>query len=62
MFRRLFFDDWVSLFPLISFIVASIVYVGIFRGALRMRRGQIDELSTLPLQDETPSAHRHEER
>lgn len=60
MFRRLIFDHWVSLFPLISFIVASIIYVGIFRGALRMKRGRIDELSALPLQDETASLHRHD--
>lgn len=57
MFRRLIFDHWVSLFPLISFIVASIVYVGIFRGALRMRRDQVDELSALPLQDENSSVN-----
>jgi hypothetical protein len=60
MFRRLIFDHWVSLFPLISFIVASIIYAGIFRGALRMRRDQVDALSALPLQDETPSARRHD--
>jgi len=53
MFRRLFFEDWVSLFPLIALITAGSVYATIFYRALRMKRVQIDHFARLPLETET---------
>jgi len=53
MFRRLFFEDWVSLFPLIGLITAGSVYATIFYRALRMKRAQIDRFARLPLETET---------
>jgi len=53
MFRRLFFEDWVSLFPLIALITAGSVYATIFYRALRMKRAQIDHFASLPLETET---------
>lgn len=53
MFRRLFFENWVSLFSLIAFITAASVYLTIFFRALRMKRVQIDRFARLPFENET---------
>jgi hypothetical protein len=53
MFRRLLFEDWVSLFPLIALITAGSVYATIFYRALRMKRPQIDRMAGLPFESET---------
>lgn len=51
MFRRLLFDHWVSIFPLISFVVTASVYFAIARHALRMKPGQIREMENLPFEE-----------
>jgi len=53
MFRRLLFENWVSLFPLIAFITAGSVYATIFYRAVRMKRPQIDRMASLPFESET---------
>ena len=57
MFRRLLFENWVSLFSLIAFITAASVYLTIFYRALRMKRAQIDRFSSRPFDAETPVSH-----
>ncbi|MET0263791.1 MAG: hypothetical protein ABW223_12885 [Rariglobus sp.] len=59
MFRRLFFENWVSLFSLIAFITAASIYLTTFYRALLMKRPQIDRMSSLPFENETsvPAAH-----
>ena len=52
MFRRLLFEDWVSLFPLIALITAGSVYATIFYRAIRMKRPQIDRMASLPFESE----------
>lgn len=52
MFRRLLFENWISLFSLIAFITAASVYVTIFYRAIRMKRAQIDRFSNLPFESE----------
>ncbi len=56
MFRRLIFEDWVSLFPLIALITAGSVYATIFVRAVRMKRPQVDRLSSLPFETEIPAS------
>lgn len=56
MFRRLLFENWVSLFSLIAFITAASVYVTIFYRAIRMKRGQIERFSQLPFENETAAS------
>ena len=53
MFRRLLFDDWVVIFPLVAFITAASVYACLTWRALRMRPAQISRFARLPLNDET---------
>jgi hypothetical protein len=57
MFRRLLFEDWVSLFPLIALITAGSVYVTIFFRALRMKPQQVDRFSRLPFESEPSSSN-----
>ena len=51
MFRRLLFENWVSIFTLIAFITSASFYVSFAWSALRMKRVQIDRLSHLPFDD-----------
>ncbi len=60
MFKRLLFDDWVMIFPLVAFITATSVYVALTWRALRMRRSQIDHFANLPFKNETSSRHETE--
>ncbi len=52
MFRRLIFEDWVMIFPLVAFITASTIYLTITWRALRMKRPQIDQMASLPFNDD----------
>ncbi len=54
MFRRLIFENWVMIFPLVAFITASTIYFTITWRALRMKRSQIDQMANLPLVDDEP--------
>ncbi len=56
MFRRLIFDNWVSIFPLISIIVTGVVYATITWRACRMKKTQIEHLENLPLSGDEPAA------
>ena len=53
MFRRLLFENWVNLFPLIALITAGSVYFTIFYRALRMKKVQIARFAGLPFESET---------
>ena len=53
MFKRLIFDDWVMIFPLVAFITAACVYACFAYFGLRMKRAQVDRLSHLPFNEET---------
>ncbi len=53
MLRRLIFDHWLVIFPLVSFIVAGVIYFSITWRALRMRKPQLDHLASLPFNDES---------
>jgi hypothetical protein len=51
MFRRLVFDHWVAIFPVISFVVTAFVYFAIARQAVRMKPERIEHDSRLPFDD-----------
>jgi len=56
MFRRILFDHWVAIFPLISFVVTATVYFAITRQALRMTPEQTKRLSRMPFEDKDHDA------
>ena len=57
MFKRLIFDDWVIIFPIVAFITAACVVLSFAYCALRMKRSQIDRFASLPFNDETSTRH-----
>ena len=60
MFRRLFLEDWMSVFTLIAFVTALSVYVTLFFRALRMQRAQVNRFAQLPFDEERPGTSRNE--
>ena len=57
MFKRLIFDDWVMIFPLVAFITAACVYGSFAYFGFRMKRSQTDRLASLPFNEETSTRH-----
>ena len=53
MFRRLLFENWVCVFPVIAFITAGSIYATIFYRAIRMKTSQIEHFSQLPFEPES---------
>ena len=60
MFRRLLFENWVSIFTLTAFITSASIYVSFAWRALRMKRPQLDRLSHLPFEQTAETASRHD--
>ncbi len=57
MFKRLIFDHWVAIFPLVAFVTAACVYGSFVYFGLRMKRSQSDHLASLPFNEEIPTRH-----
>jgi hypothetical protein len=49
MLRRIIYEDWQLIFPVIALAVASLIYLAAAFGAARMKSGQADRLARLPL-------------
>jgi ABC-type antimicrobial peptide transport system permease subunit len=52
MFRRIIYEDWQLIFPVVALAVASCVYLAAAWSASRMKPVQADRLSRLPLEKE----------
>ena len=52
MFRRLLFENWVSIFTLVAFITSASIYVSFAWSALRMKRVDANRLSNLPFEED----------
>jgi hypothetical protein len=61
MFRRILLDHWMSIFPLVSFVVAASIYGWISVKAIRMRGEQVDRFALLPFNEDLPPSH-HESK
>lgn len=57
MYKRLIFDHWVMIFPVVAFITAACVYGCFAYFGIRMKRSQSDHLASLPFNEETPTRH-----
>lgn len=55
MFKRLNFDTWDGLIPLAGLLLTLAVFIIFFIRALRMKPGEVQHLSHLPLEDEKDS-------
>lgn len=55
MFKRIIYDEWTTLIPLISFWFTFGVFMIITVRALFLRKETISRLEQLPLEDEAPT-------
>lgn len=51
MFHRVLHEQWTSIIPVISFVLISGVFFVATIRALRMKKGERNHLSSLPLDD-----------
>jgi heme/copper-type cytochrome/quinol oxidase subunit 1 len=50
MFKRLVYEEWHQVLPVLSFILTFIVFAVLFVRALLMRRDRAQHLALLPLE------------
>lgn len=55
MFKRIIYDDWTTLVPLISFWFTFGVFLTICLRAFSMRKDAVQHLGHLPLEDDDSS-------
>jgi hypothetical protein len=51
MLRRIIYEDWQLIFPVLALLTATAIYVSAGWRAWRMRPSQAEEMARLPLQD-----------
>ena len=52
MLRRIIYEDWQLIFPVVALAVASLVYLAAAWRAARMKPEQLDRLAKLPFDNE----------
>jgi len=52
MLRRIIYEDWQLIFPVVALAVASLVYVAAAGRATKMKPAQVDRLANLPFAKE----------
>ena len=62
MFKRLLLDDTATLFTLVAFVTAAVIFVAIAWRAVRMPRAQVDRFANLPFNSDTAAAHHDDSR
>lgn len=50
MLRRIIYEDWQLIFPVVALAVASCVYLAAAWRAARMKPAQAEQLARLPLE------------
>lgn len=49
MLRRIIYEDWQLIFPVVALLVASLVYAAAAWRAAQMKPSQADRLARMPL-------------
>lgn len=52
MLRRIIYEDWQLIFPVVALAVASLVYLAAAWRASRMKAAQTKHLANLPFENE----------
>jgi len=52
MFKRILYDDWTTIVPVIAFIVTFTVFVVAIVRSIRMKKSTREKMSNLPLEDD----------
>ena len=55
MFKRIIYDDWTSIIPLISFWLTFSVFLAISVRAIFLKKKTISHMENLPLEDDENS-------
>jgi hypothetical protein len=55
MFKRIIYDDWTSIIPLISFWLTFGVFLAITVRALFLKKSTVSHMENLPLEDDETS-------
>lgn len=55
MFRRIFIEDWTTIFTIVAFVTVASIYLTMLYRTLRLRPKQIDHLAHLPFADDSPA-------
>lgn len=55
MFKRIIYDDWTSIIPLISFWLTFGVFLAITARTLLLKKATVSHLENLPLEDDDHS-------
>lgn len=56
MFKRIIYEDWTSLVPIISFLFTFGVFLAICLRAFFLKKDKIRHMKNLPLEDEDSSS------
>lgn len=56
MFKRLDFDTWDGIIPILGLMLTLAVFIVFFVRAIRMKPTEANRMSHLPLEDELPLA------
>ena len=54
MFKRIIYEQWTSIVPIISFCLTFAVFAVMSIRALRLKRDAVRHMAAMPLQDEAP--------
>jgi len=54
MFKRIFYENWHAVIPVVAFLLTFGVYLCYVVRAVRMRKPEVERLSRMPL-DESPN-------
>lgn len=55
MFKRIIYDDWTSIIPLISFWLTFGVFLAITVRALFLKKSTVNHMENLPLEEDDDS-------
>lgn len=55
MFKRIIYDDWTGIIPIISFWLTFGVFIAICIHALLLKKSTIEEMGKLPLEEDQKS-------
>lgn len=55
MFKRILHEDWTTIVPVIAFGITFTFFIVMIVRSIRMKKSERDHLSSLPLEDDTPT-------
>lgn len=59
MFKRIIYDDWTQIVPVLSFWLTFGVFLAITVRALCFKKDYVNHMGNLPLEDDAPEADRN---